>query len=130
MINKKNYTVDKNPKTNIIHMTVLGFMNFKEIQEMWGEALQMMDNEQQKILYDATLGRALPIEARQWAIDVLGKKLSEKKVKMARVVSRDIFNNLIAEQIKDRVTKEIPEAEKNIQLFENTQQAEEWLLQE
>ena len=130
MANKKNYTVEKHPTTNILHMTVLGFINFEDIKAMWNEALPLMDNERQKILYDATLGRAQPAEARQWAIDVLGKQLSEKRVKMARVVSQDIFNNLIAEQIKDKITKDIPNAEENIQLFENAQDAEEWLLRE
>lgn len=126
-MNKKNYTIDKNSTTNILHMTVLGFLNLKDMQAMWKEAMPLVEHEQ-KILYDATLGRALPAEARQWAVDVLGQELSAKKIKMARVVSQDIFNNLIAEQIKDKITKDIPSAEEKIQVFENTQQAEEWLL--
>ncbi|WP_299455352.1 hypothetical protein [uncultured Microscilla sp.] len=125
---KKNYVVSKNAETNIIYMKVLGFMNFEEMQEMWGNTMPLMSNEQQKILYDATLGKALPAKSRQWAVDVLGKQLSEKKVKIARVVSKDIFNNLIAEKIKEKISKHAPTIKENVQVFENVAQAEEWLM--
>lgn len=122
------YTVSKNTENNIIYIRVLGFINLGELQQMWKEAIPMMQDKRQKILYDATYGKALSAEARQWVIEVLGVTLTEKKIKMARIVSYDIFNNLIAKQIKEQLGNKNPKARENIEVFENEAKAVEWLL--